>query len=650
MWAARLLIFLLALVLPGLLLAPAWQFAGLGADEDDLHYYSARVFFHETIQAGQLPWLTPCTGLGRPFVADPHAAVFYPGTWLFAGLEPLQGYPLSLWLHYSLALWGMYRLLRASRLARRAALFGGIAFAFSGFLLAQRADFSMQHAVAWTPWVLWRVQRYARAGGARRLALAALTAALQCFAGHVQIAAISALGSLVYLLAESRLSPRVGLRWLLSWSYAAGLFAVQWLPTLAYLRTCAPGQHGYLDLAASSWNPISAVGWILPMFFGQHIPNFFGAAYWGPACQLEQFAYAGILPSLLAAIAVRAGWRAEAYTRGWLALLLFGLLLALGPYGPIYPVLHWIPGANLFAVPARALLLFNLAVAALAAGALHDLGGELSPQRARLRAAALTWTRNPLVKALGLVVVPLTPLALALPFLHLKVRQQALSALYPGNPAVWIPALTVLASVALLWLVARRWRQPRWLGLLIIATTVDLAVIGWTLDIPADQPPLSARLATLSREAWLAHAKPGAERVGSDDRGQAFFEDATQPGAVHYIEKTPHSFVTRIDTWPPVASHSAQSHRPKCVRVVVSRAALPGWKAHSEHGALEVGATEEGMLVASVPVGGPLEVEWSYAPPRLHAGAAITTVTAILLACGALLGRFNRRKPAFRGD
>jgi hypothetical protein len=638
----RLLMLLLALALPGVLLAPAWRSGG-GPAEEDSRYCPAQVLFHNALQAGQLPWRNPGDVAVQPSLADPRSAVFYPGMWLFAVLQPSQAYRLSLWLHYSLAFWGMYRLLRARRLARQAALFGGIAFAFCGFLLAHRVDLTTQHTAAWAPCVIWRLQRYVQVGGNRRLALAALAAALQCLAGQLQIAGVTALGSLVYLLAASRAKPRAARRWLLGWICAGGLFAVQWLPAWAYWY-CYPGaRHKDLDFQASGWNPISAVGWVLPMFFGQRTPGFFGGAYWGPSQQLEQFAYPGILPLVLAALAVRVGSRASINARGWVALLLVGLLLALGPAGPIYPVLAWIPGATVFREPTHALLLVHIAIAALAASVLHDLGGRLSPDRARLRAVALTWTRSPLIKSVGLVVVPLTPVALALPFLGARVRQSALSALYPGNPALWVPVLTVLISIAALWLAVRRWREPRWLALLVIVTGLDLGLIGWTLDVSPDRTQPATRLGASGRAAGPGDTNDFAEGSGRSARGRAFFEDAAQPGAVRYIEGAPYLFTTRIDTWPSEPELGRPSDQPALVRVVVCRPALPGWEAYVDGRRIELGATKEGLLVAAVPCGPPIEIEWCYSPPGLYTGGVLSIVTGGFLACGALLRRFSRR-------
>lgn len=559
----RVLIALTIVLLPGVMLAPVWQRAGLGAGEDDvLYFYPTRQFFHDTVQNGQWPWLNPWTGLGRPFAADPQTALWYPFTWLFAILPPVWAYPLSLWAHYSLAIWGLYRLLRAAALDRRAALFGGIAFGFCGFMLAHRAHFSMQHAVAWTPWVFWRLHRYVATsspgpsagaereheGAARaevsascsviRLVQAAVVIALQCLAGHVQIAVLTGLGSLVYVLSckrDASVPPpqpsarlriasvlarlvsadrrRVVARCAIAWVCAAGLFAVQWLPTLDYLRLCTRVERTYKDFVENSWNPVSALGALLPMVFGQRTPNFFDQPYWGPSHQVEQFAYTGILPLLLAGLAVRSGWRADPRRRPWVILAAFALLLALGQYGPLCPLLYGLPGSSLFRCPARAMFLVDFAVAALAAITLHDLGAKLSPQRARLRAAAQRWTSRPLIRGALLVAIPLALLWLALPLLDTEVRGAATRAAVPWAPAVLLPLLMALVSLTAFGAVVRRWQRPRLLWLPIALTALDLGVIGWTIDVPADRRT-PAELLTPRRSAeWLEAVQTSPHRL-----------------------------------------------------------------------------------------------------------------------------------------
>jgi hypothetical protein len=734
MRAKRLAVGLVVILLPGLMLAPVWRLGGLGAGEDDvLYYYPSRAFFRDTVLSGNWPWLYPWNGLDRPFAADPQAAVWYPFTLLFVALPAGWAYPAALWVHYSLALLGAYRLFRAAGLSRVSAVFGAIVFAFCGFMLAHRAHFSMQQAAAWTPWVFWRLQRCVEKGAGvdgRRLVAAWLVAGLQCFAGHVQIALLTALGSLVWLMAAQRgQAGRVLLRWGLAWLGAAGLFAVQWLPTADYLRLCTRLERGYWDFVENSFYPWSAIGWLIPMFFGQRRPNFFDQPYWGPSHQCEQFSYAGVIPLLLAAACIRAGWKADARRRGWVAVGATGLLVGLGTFAPVCPVLYLVPGANLFRVPARALLLFDLAVAALAALALEELQRPHSPRRVRLRAVLQRWGEHPVKTTVILLAVLLVPVLAVTPLLAAESRQAALLALRPWRPAVAAAGATIFVALFVLGLAARRWRQPRWSWLAVIVTAADLGVMGWTVDVPAgvqspqellpsdaepwirqvresgtrlwvvtdtaglyrdpvaryagrinalvglralaDYGPLQPKLlqerfaftpwgasgraaALLEETGWMrafnvgwvllcgsdfpapAGCEPVGRTAGGFDLyrnptacGMAFFESAVQPGAVAYIEKGPNQFVTRVDTWWPGPVPKDQP-----ARLIVSRLALPGWRAECESRQIPVEVASGGLLAVQIQPQRAIQIEWSYFPPGLLEGAAIT---AAVLAISAWL-------------
>lgn len=502
--ARAMLVALTALALPGVMLAPLWRLGGLGAGEDDvLYYYPSRVLFHDSITAGRIPWLNPFTGLTRAYVADPQSAFFYAPTWLFALLDPSAGYPALLWVHYSLALIGMYRLLRACEMDWRAALFGAACFAFSGYLIAHRAHFTLHAAAAWTPLVLWRLRRFAQDGGAARLLAAVGAAAMQCFAGHVQIAALTAAGSLIWLLLVGVNRRETALRWLLCWLYTGGVFAIQLAPTLAYLAECTRPQNPFFEFVDNSFSPLSLVNLVMPMFFGQRTPNFFDQPYWGPSHQVEQHAYVGILPLALAAASLRAGWRADPLKRGWAGLLAAGAVLALGQYSPVYPLLYFVPGASVFRVPARAMLLVDLALAALSASALHDLISDPTPRRARLRLLLQNWTTRWWLWIIPLPVV-IVLASLVAPWLPGAERAELLYAIRPWSPALYVPAAVLLLSAAALRVASRRWQQPGLLALLPAVTMLDLGVVAWSVDIPRGASSASDLLDSPARQEWLS--------------------------------------------------------------------------------------------------------------------------------------------------
>ncbi|RMF77417.1 MAG: hypothetical protein D6744_11385 [Planctomycetota bacterium] len=475
-----------------------------------LYYLPSRVWFAEMIAQRQPPWLNPWTGLDRPYLADPQSAVGYPFTWLFAALPVELAYPASLWAHYSLALLGMVRLLRAQRMRLPAALVGAVAFAFCGFLIAHRTHLAMQHAAAWTPWVFWRIERFVRLGGARRGASAAVCCGLQCFAGHLQVAALCALGAMVLTCPPRAGAIRRVARWATVWFAAAGLYGVQLLPTLLYLGQCTRTSQTYLQFTENSWNPLSVVGFAVPMFFGQRVPNAFDQRWWGPSHQVEQFAYCGVVTLLLAWVAIRCR-RTDA--QPWIRLLVFGLLLALGLYGPVCPLLYWIPGASVFRVPARAMLLCHLALAVLAATAVQQMTGRLRPEFARSRAAALSLTRRPVVVAVGVVVIPLVAAALAWPVAPTDTRTEIARVLRVWRPQILIPIAIWLLSLAALRWTARGWRAPARVWLPAIVLLADLSVIGWSLDVPRRHPGLTGVLAGAEKPAWVDRIPPASGRL-----------------------------------------------------------------------------------------------------------------------------------------
>lgn len=529
---------LLFLLLPTLLLAPVWQLGGLGAREDDVLYYlPARVFFQESVTAGVGPWWSPDTGLGRPFLADPQNAVFYPFTWLFAVLDALPAYALVLWLHYVIAQLGMYRLLRSFRLSPHAAAFGALAFAFSGFMLAHRAHFAMQNAAAWTPWIFWRLQCYVlappeRPGHLRRLAWAVAVMALQCFAGHVQMAALTAVGAFVFLAAQRWLPrelrtatvrvSRGATRWVVAWVLVVGVYAVQWLPTLEYARETTRTRLSYFDFVDNSWLPTEALAAFVPMLFGQRITeNLFDVRWWSLSHQVEQFWYAGTIPLLLALLALRPGWRGDARRRIWGLTGIAAVVLALGTFTPLYPLLYYVPGAALFRCPARALLLVNLSLAALAAITLHDLTARLTPARARLRAAALRLVRRPLVFTVIAVGLPLVVVAALVPLLPAAQQTRAWRAITPWHPTVWVAFVVVWFSVSTLRDVVRQWQRPQLAVLLGLVTALDLGLIGWTIDVPYGHVTAN----TLTHPAhgeWLTQVRESGHRLWVVSRRQGW--------------------------------------------------------------------------------------------------------------------------------
>jgi hypothetical protein len=164
--------------------------------------------------------------------------------------------------------------------------------------------------------------------------------------------------------------------------------------------------------------------------------------------------------------------------------------------------------------------------------------------------------------------------------------------------------------------------------------------VGWVLLCEQRWPaPVDAELITTTADGFRLYRYP-------HTRGSAFLDDPTRPGAVRYVEMSPSSFVTRIDTWRPDIDSARDPDRPAKRRVVVSRLALPGWRAHANGEPLAVHATEDGLLAVETAGGNSARIVWSYRPPGLLAGAAISGLSVAALVYFALTRQRSRRRPS----
>ncbi len=107
---------------------------------------------------GHLPLWDPYENLGQPLAANPTSAVFYPGKILFfcTALFGVECYDYCFkWyilLHYIIAFWGMFRLLRFWQRSEVASLLGALAFIMGGTVFYQYANLIFLIGSAWLPW------------------------------------------------------------------------------------------------------------------------------------------------------------------------------------------------------------------------------------------------------------------------------------------------------------------------------------------------------------------------------------------------------------------------------------------------------------------------------------------------------------------
>ena len=430
-------------------------------------------FAREAVGHGRLPLWDLSQFSGYPFLSNPQVALFYLPTWLALILPARLGISWYVLLHLVIAGVGMFAYVRFVSRSEGGALLAALAFAFSGFMAARiwAGHVGLIAVHSWLPWMLlalaWSVQRKSVWAGI----LAGLPLALAVLAGHTT--------SLLYVgliwAAFGLFLTWTGHNWklaarqmVLAGSVGAALSAVQLLPLLEFMgassRAAAPS---YEFAAAFSLPPAHLITLLLPEFFGEPTR----AGYWSVPSFDELAYYAGVLPLLGLVLALRKPTRLVWF---YVALLVIGLLLALGSYGFLHPIVYDLfPPFRLARAPARAAFLYVFAASALLGEGIAIWQRRLPADRAQL-GQLLRWT-------LGII--------LAAGVAALAAAGAVFAATHPTETSgrLWhqlggwgLALLFLLAGGALLWRYLTTRRAWALAGLAVLLL-VDLWIFGFKL-------------------------------------------------------------------------------------------------------------------------------------------------------------------------
>jgi len=369
------------------------------------HHMPWRYWAAQEWLAGRVPLWAPGVANGFPLLADGQAGILYPPTMiLFMVLPPALALNWTILLHTWWAGLGAFLLARSHKLRFEAALLGGIAFGFSGFLTSHTVYLGMQNAVAWLPWALWAIMD-------RRWGWLGIATFMMCTAGHPQAAAFGLLLCGAVTLWQRQLLP---------FAIVVGLGLVAASPQLlATLELTHQGlRSGGVDASFADIGalpPQELLGGILPDLFGHDTPaqvlqTYYhrGEGYWGQGLNhWEMCFFLGVPAVALSAFALR-----RRFAFWWVVAVLSGLLM-LGGLTPLWPLLHHVPGLDGFRFPVRFSLVLTLAVSVLAAlgsQAALDAPAALRRRGVQVLVGAAALLLVGLVSARGLLALGQEPL------------------------------------------------------------------------------------------------------------------------------------------------------------------------------------------------------------------------------------------------
>ncbi len=435
---------------------------------DDLgaFHLPMRAFYAEQLSRGEPFDWNPQLFCGFYLTGEGQAGTYHPLHWVLYRLLPLgAAWSCELLAGYAMMLAGTYLLVARLVGRRDAALFGGLAFTFSGFNLLHLVHPNAIAVIAHTPWLLWLVAQVLEGTDRRRVAAAqagiALLTGSQLLLGHPQFVWFSLLAEAAYaacLLAAKHEAARrsAGKLGRIAIAKLCGVMlgGVQLLPTLDALSHSVRHSVDGSFVDYGSLHPLNLVQLVAPYLFTHRVAG---------QNTHELGLYVGAVPLVLLAwlFARRREWSAM---RGPIlataGLGIFALILALGKYGPFYRFQRLLPVVGRFRFPCRYTLLVGLCVAVLAAVAVGMLARRTQgDRRTSQRGGAPVW---------GVVAA-----SLAAAIVGLAMRDRACIGPVPG---VLAGPLLIGAAAALLGLAAR---GHRWaLAGLVLFAAADLGVYG----------------------------------------------------------------------------------------------------------------------------------------------------------------------------
>lgn len=347
-------------------------------------FFPTRILYADALRAGRLPLWQPELLTGIPLLAEMQTGALYP-----LHLLLYRFLPVDLALNYDILghlAWlgaGMFLFARIRRISTAGSLLAGMALTLGGFGAARITHPNVLSVAAWLPWLLYVYEQWRQ--GYRRLllwVLLVLAFAFQWLGGHPQFALINCIVFAVYVVAtlavDYRTRARQGRPRALSdlltalVPFAALVLgtlitAAQLLPTFEFAQLSA--RAGGVDpdfFTTFSFHPLYLALLGAPFLRGNPYPN----------TSVEVIAYIGILPLVLAVVAVLLRRDRERWF--WVLLALGALMLAFGANTPLYPALRVLPFFNLFRVPARFLFPFAFALSLLAGFGLDTLRARAS--------------------------------------------------------------------------------------------------------------------------------------------------------------------------------------------------------------------------------------------------------------------------------
>jgi hypothetical protein len=335
-----------------------------------LHFFALRRFALAGLQHGELRQWNPYVHEGVPL---PLPALGYPLDLLGLAMPHEPFLSLLLALHVPLGACFFFLLGRGLGLRLEAACGGALVYALGGFYLSTLNLYVYLQAAAWAPLVVLALVRLLHVGGRRALAGTALAVAIALSTTGVEIVAQAILAG-VGLGVRRHALVRAALRTLAALALAAMLAAPVLVLVAGQVAGSARGAGFPADVVlAHSVHPFALVQTLVAGLFG-NLANL-ANEWWGQNFFPRGFPYvlSLYLGAAVLAAAASGAVAGHALARRLALIAGLGLVIALGRWGGLAPLVEELGALRVFRFPVKAFFTVHLCVALLAGLGLQAL-------------------------------------------------------------------------------------------------------------------------------------------------------------------------------------------------------------------------------------------------------------------------------------
>jgi len=340
------------------------------------------------------PLWSPFQILGKPFAADPLAAVYYPPNWFLRSLPEPLGFNASIAAHHVWGAAGAFLLLRRWRLSVLSAALGGLLFGFGGSLVSVDNMINGLQSGAWIPWTILAFELWQQGRGFAALAATGFTIGTTLLGAMPEYFLFTNVLLVALAYDHHRRGTGPGLARSLGALtcanlLAAGLYAVQLVPFAEYLaHSSRAGGLSLGGVAQYSLRPLGLLAFLLPRHYVDASGAFHEtAALWEGNLSHAPWALTLYLGPTLVLLVPAAKLLSRFQRWWWSGIGLVFLALALGKHLPGYLwTLEHVSPLRTVRYPEKFLLVAHVLLSAGVAAGLESVLRQ--PQRFRAVAIA----------------------------------------------------------------------------------------------------------------------------------------------------------------------------------------------------------------------------------------------------------------------